>query len=574
MPRSREPRFIPASVMVRLRMNEFLKTLNGYASREGPRSWILILEDQLSDDIGPLSREDPHGLGVVFIESHWKLRRRPYHKQKIAFHLLNLRHFALEQAKRGVAVRYQTTFKPLRKTLKPLIRELGSLRVMEPAELEVRQDLDPLVKKGLVTFIPHEGWLTSRHDFEEGAGKQPPWRMDTFYRFVRKHTGILMDGPRPIGGKYSFDTENRKPWKGSPPPPKEPRFPPNPIKTEVVKLVESRFADHPGTLHPEFLPGTKSDALRQWHWARTQCLPHFGPYEDAMAEQEQTLFHTRIAALLNIHRVLPGRVIKDVEALKLPLASKEGFIRQVLGWREFVRHVHQATDGFRNQFPMADVPGDAGYNKWGTQKWKSSRNVPDLDGGATPSSLGAMNPLPASFWGTASGLHCLDQVIGQVWDHGYSHHITRLMILANIATLLDVSPRELTDWFWVAYVDAFDWVVEPNVLAMGTFGTGPLMTTKPYISGAAYIHRMSDFCTGCAFNPKTNCPITNLYWAFLARHKKQLQSNHRLMLPLRNSQKRDQEKSRKDREIFSIVQRALEKNTYLTPEHLIHPESP
>lgn len=179
MQRSPEPCFIPDSGTVRPSMNEFFRILNSFATGENGRSWILVLEDQLSDDIGPLSREDPQGLGVVFIESHWKLKRRPYHKQKVAFHLLNLRHFALEQAKRGVAVRYQTTSEPLRETLKTLIQELGSLRVMEPAELEVRQDLDPLVKRGLVTFIPHEGWLTSRHDFEEGADKKPPWRMDT-----------------------------------------------------------------------------------------------------------------------------------------------------------------------------------------------------------------------------------------------------------------------------------------------------------------------------------------------------------------------------------------------------------
>ncbi|MEO8325786.1 MAG: cryptochrome/photolyase family protein [Nitrospirota bacterium] len=549
-------------------MDEFFKTLNSYSIGENQRDWILVLEDQLSDEIGPLSREDPHGLGVVFVESHWKLRRRPYHKQKIAFHLLNLRHFALEQAKRGVAVRYQTTSKSLRVTLKPLIQELGSLRVLEPAELEVRQDLAPLVKKGLIICIPHDGWLTSRQDFMEGAGKEPPWRMDRFYRYVRKQTGILMEGTHPLGGKFSFDTDNRQPWKGSPPAPKELRFPANPIKAEVLKLVESQFADHPGTLHPESLPGTKKDALRQWIWAQTHCLPQFGPYEDAMVEKEQTLFHTRIAALLNIHRLLPSRVVKDVEALKLPLASKEGFIRQVLGWREFVRHVHQTTDGFWKQFPKADVPGDAGYNKWGHQQWKASKNVPDLDGGATPSSLGALNPLPAAFWGTSSGLHCLDHVIGQVWEHAYSHHITRLMILANIATLLDVSPRELTDWFWVAYVDAFDWVVEPNVLAMGTFGTGPLMTTKPYISGAAYIHRMSNYCDNCAFHPKTNCPITNLNWAFLERHQSKLQTNPRLTLPLKNLKKRAPNKIRTDLEIFKIVQKALGESKTLTPQHL------
>ncbi len=359
-------------------MDEFFKTLNSYPKGGNQRSWILVLEDQLSDEIGPLSREDPHGLGVVLIESHWKLKRRPYHKQKVAFHLLNLRHFALEQAKRGVAVRYQTTSKSFRETLKLLIQELGSLRVMEPAELEVRQDLAPLVKKGLIICLPHDGWLTSRQDFMESAGRKPPWRMDTFYRYVRKQTGILMKGMHPLGGKFSFDTDNRKPWKGSPPTPKKLRFPPNLIKAEVLKLVEVHFADHPGILHPESLPGTKRDALRQWAWALKYCLPHFGPYEDAMAEKEQTLFHTRIAALLNMHRLRPSRGVKDVEALKLPLASKEGFIRQVLGWREFVHHVHQTTDGFRKQFPKADVPGDAGYNKWGHPQWKASKNVPGL----------------------------------------------------------------------------------------------------------------------------------------------------------------------------------------------------
>lgn len=547
-------------------MSAFSKTLNGYATKETGRTWILVLEDQLSDAIGPLSREDPHGLGMVCIESHWRLKRRPYHKQKIAFHLLNLRHFALEQAKRGVAVRYRMTSDPLRTALKPFIRELGSLQVMEPAEREVRQDLAPLVKNKWLTFISHEGWLTSSHDFEEGAGQQPPWRMDTFYRFVRKQTGILMKGQRPIGGKYSYNTDNRKPWKGSPPPPKLLRFSNNSIKEEVVALVESEFAAHPGTLHPEFLPGTKHDALRQWEWAKTQCLPHFGPYEDAMAENEHTLFHTCLAALLNIHRLLPRQVVTEVQTLKLPLASKEGFIRQVLGWREFVRHVHQATDGFRSQFSKADRPGDAGYTQWGNPKWKASRKVSGLDGGATPSFLEAKNPLPAAFWGAPSGLNCLDQVIGQVWEHGYSHHITRLMILANIATLLDVSPRELTDWFWVAYVDAFDWVVEPNVLAMGTFGTGPLMTTKPYISGAAYIHRMSNFCTGCAFNPKTNCPITNLYWAFLNRHKKNLQSNPRLQLPFKNLKKRGKTKTETDDRVLTITASRLKDGERLTPK--------
>lgn len=549
-------------------MDEFLKQLKTRNNPIRRRNWILVLEDQLSDEIGPLSREDPNALGIVLIESHWKAKRRPYHQHKIAFHILNLRHFALEQAGRGIAVLYLTTSHPFRNTLKPLIQELGSLRVMQPAELEVRKDLEPLVKQGLVTLIPHEGWLTSQDDFLEAVGKQPPWRMDAFYRYVRKRTGILMEGEKPLGGKYSFDSENRKPWKGRPAAPQDLDFPQDPIKEEVVRSVESRFRDHPGKVHPEFLPGTKHDAMTQWKWAQKECLPHFGPYEDAMAQEKRGLFHTRISALINIHRLPPQHVVKDVETLGLPLSSKEGFIRQILGWREFVRHVHRETDGFREHSSELPSPGDAGYSKWGNPKWKVSQNLSDLGGNAHPSFFGAEDPLPAAFWGRASGLNCLDQVVNSVWQEAYSHHITRLMVLSNIATLLDVSPRELTDWFWVAYADAFDWVVEPNVLAMGTFGTGPLMTTKPYVSGAAYIHQMSDFCDHCTFNPKTNCPITHLYWAFLERHKTKLRTNPRLRLPLNSLKKRGHAQTRADMATFNIVRNVLQNSKKLTPQDL------
>ena len=532
------------------------------------RRWILVLEDQLSDEIGPLSREDPDDLGILLVESHWRARRRPYHKQKIAFHFLNLRQFALEQAQRGIAIRYVTTSESFRRALKPLIQELGVLKLMEPAELEVRQDLEPLVKKGLITIIPHEGWLTCEEDFLGGAGRRPPWRMDAFYRYVRQKTGVLMRGTKPLGGKYSFDAENRKPWRGKPPAPKHPSFPLDPIKKEVIRFVYSEFGDHPGDIHPESLPGTKKDALVKWKWAKKYCLPRFGPYEDAMAQEERGLFHTQLSALLNIHRLRPHQVVKDVENLQLPLSSKEGFIRQVLGWREFVRHVHRETNGFRDQSPKAAKPGDAGYRKWVNPRWKASKNLGGVDGGARPSFLGAKNSLPAAFWGTPSGLNCLDRVVENVWEDSYSHHITRLMILSNIATLLDVSPREVTDWFWVAYLDAFDWVVEPNVLGMGTFSTGPIMTTKPYVCGAAYIHRMSNFCDSCEFNPKTNCPITNLYWAFLERHQSKLRTNPRLRLALENLKKRPKAATRRDKAIYALVRKGLAANTRLTPQNL------
>ena len=188
-----------------------------------------------------------------------------------------------------------------------------------------------------------------------------------------------------------------------------------------------------------------------------------------------------------------------------------------------------------------------------------------MDGDAAPSALEADRPLPPAYWGEASGLHCLDHVVAGVWAEGYGHHITRLMVLANLATLLDVSPRELTDWFWVAYTDAYDWVVEPNVLGMGTFAVGDLMVTKPYVSGAAYIDRMGDFCAGCAFDPKRDCPITDLYWAFLDRHRQRLSRNPRLGLALASLGKLDPALRRRDQAAFRWASERLEAGEILHP---------
>ena len=187
---------------------------------------------------------------------------------------------------------------------------------------------------------------------------------------------------------------------------------------------------------------------------------------------------------------------------------------------------------------------------------------------ASPSALGSARPLPPAYWGRTSGLACLDACAGRVVRDGYGHHIERLMVLSNLGTLLDVSPRQLTDWFWCAYIDAFDWVVEPNVLGMGTYGIGDVMTTKPYVSGAAYIDRMSDFCGHCAFHPKKTCPITRLYWAFLARHADALEGNQRIAMPLRSLAKRAENKRAEDARIFDAVSRALEAGEELTPEGL------
>ena len=502
----------------------FAQRLRETAPEEGEsRRWLFVPYDQLTDALGPLASEPPSELGIVLVESPWKASRRPYHKQKLALVLANGRHFALEQARRGVAVRHVVSEGPYREALAPLADELGPLRCMRPAERELRADLAPLVESGALVELPHDSWLTSADDFTRGAGEKSPWRMDRFYRHVRRRAGVLVDEDgKPEGGKWSFDAENRRPYQGEPDAPKVPRFRPDEVTREVVDLVEEHFADHPGELDPGALPASRSQAQRLLRWALEECLPTFGPFEDAMAREEPNLFHTRLSALIHLHRITPAEVLEAVLAAEnVPLASREGFVRQLIGWREFVRHVHERTDGFR--VSSEGLPQESGKTASGEE-----------DGGARPSFLGAESDLPPAFWGTPSGLECLDHTVAGVWRTGYSHHILRLMVLSNLATLLDVSPRQLTDWFLGRLHRRLRLGRRANVLAMGTFGTGELMTTKPYVSGAAYIDRMSDFCGACAFDPKRSCPITSLYWAFLDRHRERLEGNMRVAMPLRS----------------------------------------
>lgn len=545
----------------------FLRLLRERNPRGGKRQWLFVPYDQLTGETGPLQSEKPQELGIVLVENRWKAARRPYHKQKLAHVLSNMRHFALEQAERGVAVRFCYGDAPYAELLRTVIKELGPLRMMRPAERELRADLASLIRSGGLIELPNTTWLTTPEQFR-ASQTGPPWRMDSFYRHVRRETELLMEKGKPAGGQFSFDPENRLAWPGHPPAPVPPVFPPDEVTAEVCQLVEREFAHHPRQLCPENLVTTQADAEKLWSWAQRECLPMFGPFEDAMSRKSRGLFHTRLSALLNLSRLLPARVVREAAGLPLPLPSKEGFIRQVLGWREFMRHVHEETDGFRSvrRIKVAANPGDGGFTRWSGAAWPAASKGSSIDGGACPSTLDAQEPLPGAFWGTRSGLACLDTVVREVWEDAYGHHITRLMVLSNIATLLDIAPRELTDWFWVAYADAYDWVVEPNVLGMGTYALGPLFTTKPYVSGAAYIHKMSDYCEACVFDPKKNCPLTPMYWAFLERHRERLATNARLALPYRSLAKRPRLQKETDRALFQQVQIALRDGKSVSPE--------
>jgi deoxyribodipyrimidine photolyase-related protein len=366
--------------------------------------------------------------------------------------------------------------------------------------------------------------------------------MDRFYRHMRQQTNILMRGGKPVGGKFSFDADNRNPYKGEVPAPRFPEFPPDAITQEVIALVDDTYAHHFGATAGFNLPCTHADAERFWRFFLAHALEHFGRFEDAMRDDELQLFHSKTSVLLNLGRLLAMDLIRDVAAAaeegSVPMASAEGFIRQLLGWREFMRHLHEQTDGYR--LLAGHVPQEKSRRPQEVspdQTAAAAHAYPkDPYSGARPSALGASLPLPAVYWGAKSGLHCMDTVVAQVIDEGWSHHITRLMVLSNLATLCGFSPRELTDWFWFAYVDAYDWVVEPNVLGMATYADGGLTATKPYVSGAAYIHRMSNFCGHCRYDPKKStgddsCPFTALYWTFLERNEAVLGHNFRMQMP-------------------------------------------
>jgi len=561
-------------------MSTFLSKLGERNPSHDPdeRTWVFVPYDQLTDRVGPLAELEPDEAGIVMVETRWKGDRRPYHRQKLALVLANQRHFALEQADRGVAVAYRTGDRRYADMLRDVADDHGPLVTMRPAERELRADLAELVDDGLLKYRPHEGWLTDASDFR-ASQDGTPWRMDKFYRRIRRQTGILMDDGNPVGGKFSFDTDNREFWSGEPPAPKPPTFDVDPVTDEVGDLIDAEFDHHPGRLDLARLPTTADDAERSWHWAIEECMEHFGPFEDAMSRASRTLFHTRISPLVNLHRLLPKRLLEDVVDLDIPLNSKEGFVRQLIGWREFMHHVHGETDGFRrlpddyealDHPPAASDPGTGGWEQWQGESWPTPGDEADsapetLDGGALPNHLDAELDVPPAFWGEPSGLNCLDTVVDSVLDEGWSHHITRLMVLSNIATLLGVSPRALTDWFWVAYIDAFDWVVEPNVLGMGTFGLGDLFVTKPYVSGSNYIDDMSDYCADCQFDPGEDCPLKPMYWAFLDEHEDALDDNPRMGLMLGMMRKRDADTRQSALSTMARVRQLLDAGERVTP---------
>ncbi len=539
------------------------------------RRWIYIPYDRYTDRTGPLTEQPPAQTGIVIVESTAKALRRPYHKKKLIVLISNMRHFALEQAAKGVKVLYHFSPESHGQALLQLqqSRKLPSITCMIPAERELRLDLAQAQQQGLdIAFVPDTTWASQPEDFTKVYGSYKAGKsyvMDRFYRAMRQKTGILMQNAKPTGGQFSFDADNRNPYRNEVPVPIPPTYPPDAITQEVITLVEHTYPHHFGTSTGFDLPCTQADSDAFWHFFLAHQLESFGRFEDAMRDDHLQLFHSKTSVLLNLGRLLAMDLIRDVAAKAAegtaPMASCEGFIRQLLGWREFMRHLHEQTDGYRllaGHIPQEPRQVQQEVSPDQTPEATQAYAPADPYAGAIPSALGAALPLPAAYWGVKSGLHCLDTVVHQVVEEGWSHHITRLMVLSNLAVLCGFSPRELTDWFWFAYVDAYDWVVEPNVLGMATYADGGLTATKPYVSGAAYINRMSNFCGHCRYDPKKSlgpdsCPFTALYWTFLERQEEKLSGNFRMQMPYNTLHKK------KPEELVQLRTRASEAIAHL-----------
>jgi deoxyribodipyrimidine photolyase-related protein len=344
--------------------------------------------------------------------------------------------------------------------------------------------------------------------------------MEFFYREMRRATGLLMDGPdEPTGGQWNFDHDNRERLPAGVIPPKPRRFPPDAITAEVMALVAREFPDHFGTLDAFAWPVTAEDAAAALDDFIAHRLAEFGAYQDAMAEGQPTMFHALVGAALNVGILDPREACAAAErayrAGRAPLNAVEGFIRQILGWREYVRGLYWAR-------------------------------MPDY---AETNALGATRRLPGFYWTGQTRMACLRAAIAQTRDLAYAHHIQRLMVTGNFALLAGLDPVEVNEWYMVVYADAYEWVELPNTHGMALFADGGVMASKPYAASGAYINRMSDHCRGCAFDVKAAtgaraCPFNYLYWDFIARHAEGLAKNPRMAMPLRTLAKMDPAKVR------------------------------
>jgi deoxyribodipyrimidine photolyase-related protein len=485
----------------------------------GPAVRVLriILGDQLSHRISALNGLNPASDSVLMMEVMAENTYVPHHKQKIVLVLSAMRHFAEELRQNGVAVDYVALDAPentgsLTTEIQRAVARIAPDRlvVTEPGEWRVQEMVEGwAAATGLpVEVRADDRFFASRARFADWARGRRVWRMEHFYREMRRVHALLMEDGQPAGGAWNFDAENRKKLPASAIPPERLRFVPDEMTRAVMALVGRRFGANFGEVEAFGWPVTRADALRALTDFIEAGLPRFGDYQDAMKAGAPFLFHSLLSPALNIGLLSPDECCKAAEAAwrsgAAPLNAVEGFVRQILGWREYVRGVY-----------------------WTLMPEYAERNA-----------LQATRRLPAFYWTGDTPMRCLAEAVGSTARYAYSHHIQRLMVTGNFALLAGIAPREIERWYLAVYADAFEWVEMPNTLGMAVFADGGQMASKPYAASGAYIDRMSDFCSGCRYDVKQKsgpdaCPFNYLYWAFLIRQAERLQGNQRLAMPYR-----------------------------------------
>lgn len=484
------------------------------------RHLVLVLGDQLDLQAAAFdgfdAAQDAVWMAEVAEESTHVWSAQP----RIAVFLAAMRHFADELCAAGRRLHYTRLDDAgnrgtLAAELDAAIARLQptALVMTAPGDWRVLQALRTVAAEHEVPLDVREdrNFYSTVRDFAAHAKGRRTVRMEFWYRALRERHGVLMDGDAPAGGRWNYDTENRQAFGAEGPQDVPPRvgFAPDETTREVIALVRTRFGDHPGSLDRFDWPVTRADALVALARFIGERLPHFGPWQDAMWPGEPWLYHAHISAALNLKLLDPREAVQAAETAwregRAPLASVEGFIRQILGWREYVRGVY-----------------------WSQMPRYLERNA-----------LGAHAPLPAFYWHGRTPMRCLSDAITQTLETGYAHHIQRLMVTGLYALLLGVDPRAVHGWYLAVYVDAVEWVELPNTLGMSQYADGGLMASKPYVASGKYLQRMGGYCQGCRFDPGQRtgddaCPFTTLYWDFLLRHETLLAQNQRMKMQVRN----------------------------------------
>ena len=497
----------------------------------------LILGDQLNLHVSSLKGADAHHDVILMAEVWDEATYVKHHKKKIALIFAAMRHFALALKKAGYQVRYitlddvdntQTLFGEVSRTLEkyPLRRVV----ITEPGEYRLMVDVQQWQSRlGIeVDVLDDDRFMADHAYFCKWAQGRKQLRMEYFYRQMRKRYRILMEGEKPVGGKWNYDKQNRQTIPEGATIPGKTGFIPDDVTQKVLVLVAERFDDHFGELLPFDFAVTREQALQVLDDFIRYRLPLFGDYQDAMVQNEPWLYHSHISFYLNCGLLLPSEVISHAEtayySAQAPLNAVEGFIRQILGWREYVRGLY-----------------------WLKMPDYKSENY-----------LLASRPLPDFFWTTDTKMNCLHQCLSETRQNAYAHHIQRLMVLGNFALLAGLHPDEVNEWYLIVYGDAYEWVELPNVSGMILFADGGLLASKPYISSGAYINKMSNYCQSCHYrvtekHGEQACPFNYLYWHFLDRHRDKLHGNPRLGMPYRTLNAMSDEKLtmiRRDSEVF------------------------